>query len=166
MTHDPGDAAPQSHLHPPLVSERGQYAPGSAPSMHSRPAGPLHLDLDIDQALDELRRSFPDICIWYGEWSRSLWALLPDRLVEARTAADLASRLRSLRPHLRPDFATGRPTPSTRRPDGTWTVPPAPPRKPIRRDVAACRQRRSVARLLVGCLRLAGLSAWSRTPAW
>lgn len=55
-----------------------------------RQAGVLELDLDIDRALDELRRSFPGLCMWHGEFSGSLWALLPDRLVEAKTAADLA----------------------------------------------------------------------------
>ncbi|TDB85145.1 hypothetical protein E1264_22160 [Actinomadura sp. KC216] len=58
-----------------------------------RPAGRLEIDLDIDQALDDLRHAFPGICFWHGEWSGSLWALLPDRLVEARTAADLARQL-------------------------------------------------------------------------
>jgi hypothetical protein len=124
------------------------------------------MDLDIDQALGDLRRAFPDLCIWHGEWSGSLWALLPDRLVEARTAADLARRLRSIRPDARPEFAARRPASSTRRPDGTWTIPPTPARQPIRRNAPVYGQRRYVTRLLVSCLRLAGLSAWSRSPAW
>lgn len=167
MTHTPGGAAPLPHPRSPHVSERGQHAPGPSPSIQARPAGPLDMDLDIDQALDDLRRAFPDLCIWHGEWSGSLWALLPDRLVEARTAADLARRLRSIRSHTGPEFAgPRRPASSTRRPDGTWTVPPTPDLKPIRHGTPARRQWRCVARLLVGCLRLAGLSAWSRTPAW
>jgi hypothetical protein len=165
MTRAPRDAAP-----PPRTmartpqTRRGHHVPRP---VQSRPAGPLDLDLDIDQALDDLRRAFPDLCIWHGEWSGSLWALLPDRLVEARTAADLARRLRSIRSHTGPEFAgPRRPASSTRRPDGTWTVPPTPDLKPIRHGTPARRQWRCVARLLVGCLRLAGLSAWSRTPAW
>jgi hypothetical protein len=134
--------------------------------VQSRPAGPLDLDLDIDQALDDLRRAFPGTHIWHGEWSGSLWALLPDRLVEARTAADLARRLRSTRPDAPPEFAMRRPDSSTRRPDGTWTIPPTPNPQPICGGVPVFGRRRSVTRLLIICLRLAGSSAWSHRPAW
>ncbi|GAA1881134.1 hypothetical protein GCM10009736_56430 [Actinomadura bangladeshensis] len=164
MMPTPGGAAPLPHTR--NVSGRGQYAPRPAPSMHARPTGPLGMDLDIDQALDDLRRAFPDICIWHGEWSGSLWALLPDRLVEARTAADLARRLRRIRPHTRAGFAAPcRPTSSTRRPDGTWSISPTPSPKPIRNTLVHGRCRR-VTRLFVTCLRLAGLSAWFCSHAW
>ncbi|OLT30287.1 hypothetical protein BJF79_39140 [Actinomadura sp. CNU-125] len=74
-------------------------------------------DLDLDRALAELRRAFPGICIWFGEFSGSLWALLPDRLVEARNADGLARRLRAA---LGPPSVPASPT---RRPDGTWCAP-------------------------------------------
>ncbi|MFI0479532.1 hypothetical protein [Actinomadura sp. 9N215] len=100
------------------------YRHGQVP--HARPAGRLELDPDIDQALDDLRRAFPGICIWHGEWSGSLWALRPARLVEARTAADLARQLHNATPQTRQATAAHRPAPSTRRPDGTWTSPESP----------------------------------------
>ncbi len=111
---------------------------GAAPA--ARPATALELDVDIDQALDGLRRAFPGLCIWHGAWCGSLWALLPDRLVEAKTSADLARQLHAaLTPHRpRARAGAGRITrdsrPSARRPDGTWTATPAAPaqRRPHR----------------------------------
>ncbi|MFD0901494.1 hypothetical protein [Actinomadura sediminis] len=92
------------------------------PANH-HPSG-IELDADIDAALAGLRRTFPGICIWYGDFSGSLWALLPDRLAEAKNAAGLAHQLRAA---LGPPRPTGRdapaPPPSTRRRDGTWTTP-------------------------------------------
>ncbi|MFB4305354.1 hypothetical protein [Actinomadura sp. GTD37] len=81
--------------YPPEARHDGPPQSRSAPMppMSVRPVGRLELDLDIDQALDDLQRAFPGICIWYGDFSGSLWALLPDRLVEAKSAADLARQL-------------------------------------------------------------------------
>jgi hypothetical protein len=126
-----------------------------------RKAGALELDLDIDRALVELRRSFPGLCIWHGEFSGSMWALLPDRLVEAKTAADLARQLYGVlgRPQPRP---VRRPsTPSTRRPDGTWNVPA---RAPVRRTTSP-RRSPLLGRLVIGVLRAAKMSAWPALPA-
>ncbi|GAA1884588.1 hypothetical protein GCM10009736_60750 [Actinomadura bangladeshensis] len=113
---------------------QARLAPAPPPS--ERPAGRLELDLDIDRALDDLRRAFPGLCIWHGEFSGSLWALLPDRLVEARTAADLARRLRAAlprpRPRARPEPCVRRPRPSARRPDGTWTTAKSATRRPVK----------------------------------
>ncbi|HWB35109.1 MAG TPA: hypothetical protein VHA75_03700, partial [Rugosimonospora sp.] len=75
---------------------QARSAPAPAPS--ARPGGRLELDFDIDRALDDLCRVFPGICIWHGEFTGSFWALLPDRLVEARTPAVLARQLRAALP--------------------------------------------------------------------
>jgi hypothetical protein len=96
----------------------------------ARPVGALEVDPDIDRALDGLRRSFPGLCIWHGEFSGSLWALLPDRLVEAKTAADLARQLYGILGLPRPRAARPPSAPSIRRPDGTWNVSA---RAPVRR---------------------------------
>lgn len=121
------------------------------------PAGALELDPDIDRALDELRRAFPRLCLWHGEFSGSLWALLPDRLVEAKTAADLARQLYGLlgRPH--PQAVRRPSTPSTRRPDGTWNVPA---HTPVRRTTPTRRPLPLLGRLVAGVLRAARMSAW------
>lgn len=127
----------------------------SAPPLSERPVGRLELDLDIDQALDDLQRAFPGICIWYGDYSGSLWALLPDRLAEARTAADLAQQLRAALPwprsHARPEPCARLPRPSTRRTDGTWTSAKPTTRPPAQHG----RRARNVVRwLLTTCLHL------------
>jgi hypothetical protein len=126
-----------------------------APPLFARPAGRLELDPDIDQALDDLQRAFPGICIWHGDFSGSLWALLPDRLVEARTAADLARQLHAVlphrRPHVRPGSYVHRPRPFTRRADGTWTSAKSPTRRPAPRG---SHTRRIVRWLLTTCLHL------------
>lgn len=57
------------------------------------PDGPA-FDIDLDRAVDDLRRIFPGICLWWGEYTGSLWALLPEGLVEAKNARDLAERIR------------------------------------------------------------------------
>ncbi|WP_433228763.1 hypothetical protein [Actinomadura formosensis] len=124
-----------------------------APPLSTRPVGRLELDLDIDQALDDLQRAFPGLCIWHGEFSGSLWALLPDRLVEARTAADLARRLRAAlpRPHpqARPEPHVRRPRPSTLRADGTSTSAKSATRRPAQHSG---RVRRVVHWFLTACL--------------
>lgn len=127
------------------------------PPMPARPVGRLELDLDIDQTLNDLQRAFPGICIWHGEFSGSLWALLPDRLVEAKTSADLARELHAAlpvprpRPHAEPDPYARRPGTSTRRADGTWTPAKSPTRRPAPRRK---RSRRVVRWLLTTCLHL------------
>ncbi|RFS87222.1 hypothetical protein D0T12_02990 [Actinomadura spongiicola] len=80
----------------------------------------MHVDVDIDRALEELRCSFPGLCIWFGEFSGSLWALLPNRLVEARTAADLAGQLQDA---IGLPYVVRRPCPCGRRADGSWALP-------------------------------------------
>ncbi|MWA05768.1 hypothetical protein F8568_036510 [Actinomadura sp. LD22] len=74
----------------------------------------LEVDLDIETALRRLRSAFPGVCIWHGEYTGSLWALLPGRLVEARVAADLARRLQAELGCARP----GRMTPASDRVSG------------------------------------------------
>ncbi|MFV2172097.1 hypothetical protein ACFHW2_06745 [Actinomadura sp. LOL_016] len=83
---------------------------------HPRHESRIELDADIDQALANLRRTFPGICIWYGEFCGSLWALLPDRLAEAENAAGLARQLRAALSPPRPAEGVGRsPSPTRRR---------------------------------------------------
>ncbi|MFI0480343.1 hypothetical protein [Actinomadura sp. 9N215] len=117
----------------------------------------IQVDVDVERALDELRRSFPAQCFWYGEYSGSLWALLPDRLVEAKTAAELARRVHDALGRPRVEVVRP-PCPSGRRLDGTWAAPV------VRRE--ARRPGRRLGRLVAGCLRLTGMAAWSRRPVW
>jgi hypothetical protein len=130
---------------------------GYGPLPGARPSGPLELDLDL--ALDELRRSFPGLCMWWGEYSGSLWALLPDRLVEAKTAADLARQLYGI---LGPPHARRPCTPSTRRSDGTWAVPS---RGPVRRATSPRPARSLLGRFVVAVLYAAKASAWPAAVA-
>ncbi|MGK5559155.1 hypothetical protein ACSNOI_46920, partial [Actinomadura kijaniata] len=37
---------------------------------------------DPDQVLDELRERFPTVAMWWGEWTGSYWAFLPDDIRE------------------------------------------------------------------------------------
>ncbi|WP_346041843.1 hypothetical protein [Actinomadura chokoriensis] len=123
--------------------------------MSARPVGRLELDLDIDQALDDLQRAFPGICIWHGDFSGSLWALLPDRLVEAKTAVDLARQLHAAlprpRPRIKPEPHVRRSRPSTRRADGTWMPAKSATRQPAQHGSHA---RRIIRWLLSTCLHL------------
>ncbi|OLT10893.1 hypothetical protein BJF79_25330 [Actinomadura sp. CNU-125] len=102
----------------------------------------IELDADIDAALARLHQAFPGICIWHGEFSGSLWALLPDRLVEAKNAAGLARRLHAA---LGPPRSV--PPTTARRRDGTWTAP--------RREAVHNRRPGLLARLAAACRRLA-----------
>lgn len=131
-----------------------QIRAAPAPPLSARPVGRLELDLDIDRALDDLHRAFPGICIWWGEFSGSFWALLPDRLVEAKTAVDLARQLHAALPRPRPHAtpaASRRPRPSARRTDGTWTSTKPATRRSARRGG---RGRRAVRWLLTTCLHM------------
>lgn len=114
-------------------------------------SGPLELDHDIDRALDDLRRAFPGVWIWHGEFTGSLWALLPDRLIEARNATDLARLLREAHTSLQPEtVGMRRARPSARRPDGSWTTA----RTPARHHKADRRTHGVLRRLLASCGRL------------
>ncbi|TDC70574.1 hypothetical protein E1200_04885 [Actinomadura sp. GC306] len=84
-------------------------------------------EADLDQAVEALRRRYPGMCIYWGEYTGSLWALLPDHLVEAKNASDLARRidsifecraLRSVRSlHVQHEVSPPRAL------DGTWDTP-------------------------------------------
>ncbi|WP_157437973.1 hypothetical protein [Actinomadura latina] len=109
----------------------------------ARPHTSIEMDADIDQALDHLRRAFPGLCIWHCEYSGSLWALLPDRLVEAKTSTDLARRLHAaLAPQRPPAFRE----PAVHPADGVRhaTVTPGPP--PRSHDETACPRPNAVSR--------------------
>ncbi|WP_125617165.1 hypothetical protein [Actinomadura sp. WAC 06369] len=128
------------------------------------PASPgqsfIELDADIDQALADLRRTFPGICIWYGEFCGSLWALLPDRLVEAKNSRGLARQLRAALGPPRPAEGPGRgpspvPPPPRRRRDGTWSASHRQPVRPPRRRGRV----RLLSRLLAAFVPLTGSRA-------
>ncbi|QFG22078.1 hypothetical protein [Actinomadura sp. WMMB 499] len=105
----------------------------------------IELDADIDQALADLRQAFPGICIWYGEFCGSLWALLPDRLAEAKNAAGLARQLRAALGPPRPIEGAGCGASPPRRRDGTWS---APRHDTVRRPHRSRGRGRLLARLL------------------
>ncbi|GAA1574527.1 hypothetical protein GCM10009678_66540 [Actinomadura kijaniata] len=55
----------------------------SAPSPRPRPPTPwAQTERDPDQVLDELRERFPAVVMWWGEWTGSYWAFLPDDVRE------------------------------------------------------------------------------------
>ncbi|QKW39654.1 hypothetical protein HUT06_41165 [Actinomadura sp. NAK00032] len=140
-----------THISEAWYARPRQAGSAPAPPLSARPVGRLELDLDIDRALDDLHRAFPGICIWHGEFSGSFWALLTDRLVEARTAADLARQLRAALPRPGPKPHACRSRTSTRRADGTWTSAKSATRRPARRGRHG---RRVVRWLLTTCLHL------------
>jgi hypothetical protein len=53
----------------------------------------LAAEIDLDLAVAWLQRRYPDLCCWWGEYTGSIWALLPGQLVEAKKATDLARRI-------------------------------------------------------------------------
>lgn len=119
-------------------------------------------ELDLDQAVEALRRRYPGMCIYWGEYTGSLWALLPDQLVEAKNASDLARRidsifeclaLRSVRSlHVQHEVSPPRAL------DGTWDTPKskAPPARDQFWPAAPEPRRRRglLGWLLVGCRRI------------
>ncbi|MFA1546476.1 hypothetical protein [Actinomadura chokoriensis] len=123
----------------------------------------LAAETDLDQAVELLRRRYPDLCIYWGEYTGSLWALLPDQLVEAKTAFDLARRLDAILERSNAwsvgDRHVQRERPASMSADGTWAMPerkaPSTAGQP-RRIVSASRRRRSslLRRVLVSCHRI------------
>ncbi|MFD0685917.1 hypothetical protein [Actinomadura fibrosa] len=100
-------------------------------------------DIDPDHAVAELRRRFPGVCAWLGEFTGSWWAVFRDRsgrhrLLEAPTPQALGRlldeaglRRRAPVPHARTGAATRRGTGSR-----------AAPRPVERRGRHAARARR------------------------
>lgn len=120
-------------------------------------------ELDLDQAVEVLRRRYPGQCIYWGEYTGSLWALLPDQLVEAENAFDLARRIDAMleHPEVRSvrDRRDQREVPASRAADGTWAMPErkaSSPASPSRPTDLATRRRRSnlLRRVLVSCRRI------------
>lgn len=123
----------------------------------------ISAETDLDLAVPWLQRRYPDLCIWWGEYTGSIWALLPDQLVEAKNALDLARRIDAIRERsaLRRtaarDVQRARPLPRT--PHGAWadrsrqTSPAARRHRPT---AAAARQRRDglLRRLFTGGRRI------------
>ena len=68
----------------------------------------ISAETDLDLAVAWLQRRYPDLCIWWGEYTGSIWALLPDQLVEAKNALDLARRIAPPCGAPRPDTSSGR----------------------------------------------------------
>jgi hypothetical protein len=50
----------------------------------------LAAETDLDLAVALQQRRYPGLCCWWGEYTGSIWALLPGQLVEAENAIDLA----------------------------------------------------------------------------
>lgn len=120
-------------------------------------------ELDLDQAVEVVRQRYPGLCIYWGEYTGSLWALLPDQLVEAKSAFDLARRIDAMLEH--PDVRSvsdrhdQREVAASRTADGTWATPErkassaASPSRPT--DLVARRRRSDLLRrVLVGCRRI------------
>ena len=111
-----------------MTPRKHAVRPGKASSAlrTESPLGPL-AETDLDQAVAELQRRYPGLCCWWGEYTGSLWALLPDQLVEAKTALHLSQRIDAIRERSSLMNATGRPAqhevPPPRASDGTWDMP-------------------------------------------
>lgn len=120
-------------------------------------------ELDLDQAVEVLRRRYPGLCIYWGEYTGSLWALLPDQLVEAKNAFDLARRIEAIleNPDVRSvrDRHDQREVPASRAADGTWAMPErkAPSAVRLSRPTDLATRRRCsnlLRRVLGGCRRI------------
>lgn len=100
-------------------------------------------DIDPDRVLAEMRRRFPGVCLWFGEFSEHYWALIRDRggrmrLVEADDPAELGRTLDAAHDrtaHKRGESPAWRPAPAPpvgAGPDGRWrsaaarSMPPTP----------------------------------------
>lgn len=127
------------------------WSPGLAP------------ELDLDQAVESLRRRYPGLCIYWGEYTGSLWALLPDQLVEAKNAHELARRIDLLLEHparRSPRNPRNRPeVTQIRAPEGAWgtskaKAPTAGVHSWVADPVPRRRQSSLFRRLVVGCLRI------------
>jgi hypothetical protein len=110
-----------------------------------------------------LRRRYPSLCIYWGEYTGSLWALLPDQLVEAKDAFDLARRIDAMleHPHVRTvrDRHDQREVPASPAADGTWAMPgrkaPSAASQSRPTDLTTRRRHSSVLRrVLIGCRRV------------
>jgi hypothetical protein len=177
-----------SHIHH-LMSALAPFAPGSDVvtfrEYASHPGGSLEAatatcrrglarELDPDQAVEVLRRRYPGLCIYWGEYTGSLWALLPDQLVEAKSAFDLARRIDAMleHPYVRSvrDRHDQREVPASRAVDGTWAMPErkasssAGQSRPF--DLATRRRRSNLLRrVLVGCRRILSGQSRAASPA-
>lgn len=123
----------------------------------------LLTETDLDQAVANLQRRYPDLCFWWGEYTGSLWALLPDQLVEAKTALQLAQRIDAIRERSALPKITARPAqreaPPSRAADGTWNVrqghTPSPSSRSRHIDVTRIRRHGDLLnRFAAGCRRI------------
>ncbi|GAA2096404.1 hypothetical protein [Actinomadura alba] len=55
------------------------------------------VNVNIPYELNLLRSRFPSIPLWFGQATRHFWALVDDRLVEAKTPEQLASAITDTR---------------------------------------------------------------------
>lgn len=123
----------------------------------------LAAETDLDLAVAWLQRRYPDLCCWWGEYTGSIWALLPGQLVEAKNALNLARRIDAIseRSTLRDatDCLVQQEKPPLGTPRGAWEGPGRQPvlaaGRPLPADVATCRRRHGrLSRLLAGCRRI------------
>ncbi|GAA2619353.1 hypothetical protein GCM10010411_63870 [Actinomadura fulvescens] len=123
----------------------------------------LPAETDLDLAAVWLQRRYPDLCCWWGEYTGSIWALLPGQLVEAKNAIDLARRIDALSERSTPRDVTGcfiqQEKAPQRTPKGSWEdrgrQPSLAPGRTLSSDVATCRRRNGrLSRVLAGCRRI------------
>lgn len=158
-----------------MTSELSFARPGGVPcGLIAESQIAISAETDLDLAVAWLQRRYPDLCIWWGEYTGSIWALLPDQLVEAKNALDLARRIDAIRERsaLRGTAArhVQRAMPLPRTPHGAWAdrsrlMSPAARRH--RPTAAAARRRRDglLRRLFTGgCRILFGEARAPQTP--
>src|ERR1700754_511802 len=51
------------------------------------------INVNISYELHLLRRRFPTVTLWFGNATRHFWALVDDRLIEAKTPQELATAI-------------------------------------------------------------------------
>jgi hypothetical protein len=87
----------------------------------------LAIETDLDQVVDELRHRFPGICLWWGEYTGSLWAMLSGQLIESKNASELARRIHTMIEQSCRQKAEDRGTKREHLPprarDGAWDLP-------------------------------------------
>ncbi|GAA2639237.1 hypothetical protein GCM10010411_94240 [Actinomadura fulvescens] len=112
-------------------------------------------DIDPDVFVGELRRRFPGVCAWFGEFTGRWWAITRDRdrLVEAGSPAALGRRLAELTAPRRttstpigqavPEWTPAPVTPATTKRPTRPSRAAAPVTRPSRRSAHAHRAQRS-----------------------
>ncbi|GAA2618595.1 hypothetical protein SMC26_05085 [Actinomadura fulvescens] len=112
-------------------------------AMMKRPPVWWPIDVDPEQVVMDVKRWFPGVSAWLGEYTGRWWALVGNRLIEAENPDQLRERIASVaspRWPSPPPFIT--PGATVRRRD-TWLGAAEPPPVPTQRTRRTCSPRRA-----------------------